>query len=120
MIPSRHVPGTKKKLGYLRYELSMKFDLKSRAHHEVNCCYLSLLLFCSQGANAGLAQDILDALQNAVTCTGCHALLIPLKTLAISGDSTFTKTLSAICKATGVNLSCLDILFPPLIILHHC
>lgn len=72
---------------------------------------LSLLLLCSQSANAGLAQDILDTLQNAVTCTGCHALLIPLKTLSIFGDKTFTKTLTTICKATKVgNASYPDIL----------
>lgn len=51
-------------------------------------------------ARATIVNDILEAIKNAVSCTSCHALLVPLKTLAALGDGPFDNTIIAICKAT--------------------
>uniref|UniRef100_A0A0W0GDV1 Calcineurin-like phosphoesterase domain-containing protein n=1 Tax=Moniliophthora roreri TaxID=221103 RepID=A0A0W0GDV1_MONRR len=48
-------------------------------------------------ARASLIDDIIDALEGAVDCAGCHALLLPLKGLALLGDSAFSGTLNTVC-----------------------
>lgn len=65
---------------------------------------LSLLAALSRfkGAYAGLVDDIVDAIVNAVDCGSCHALLVPLKGVAIIGDSEFADTFIAVCKTLGV------------------
>jgi sphingomyelin phosphodiesterase len=64
---------------------------------------LPLVIFCTYVAGS-LVNDIVDALQSAVNCAGCHALLVPLKGLAVLGDSAFTNTLVTVCKALDVSL----------------
>ncbi|KIJ98756.1 hypothetical protein K443DRAFT_133333 [Laccaria amethystina LaAM-08-1] len=51
-------------------------------------------------ARATIVDDVLEAIKNAVSCTSCHALLVPLKSLAVLGDGPFEDTIIAICKAT--------------------
>jgi sphingomyelin phosphodiesterase len=53
-------------------------------------------------ARATIVDDVLEAIKNAVSCTSCHALLVPLKSLAVLGDGPFEDTIIAICKATKV------------------
>ncbi|KAF8478320.1 sphingomyelin phosphodiesterase [Gautieria morchelliformis] len=48
-------------------------------------------------SNADLLDDILTALKNAVDCTSCHALLIPLQALAHMGNDAFSDTFTTIC-----------------------
>ncbi|KAG7095386.1 hypothetical protein E1B28_006142 [Marasmius oreades] len=62
----------------------------------------SLSLFLILGSrtylsNASLIDDILDGLEKAVTCVGCHAFLVPLQTLAFLGDKAFGETFSTVC-----------------------
>ncbi|KAJ8082854.1 hypothetical protein PM082_008711 [Marasmius tenuissimus] len=62
---------------------------------------LSFLLSFALGAslsNASLIDDIINALKGAVTCGGCHALLVPLKGLAALGDKAFGETLTTVCE----------------------
>lgn len=59
---------------------------------------LPVILLLARTTEAGLVDDIVNALRNAATCGGCHALLVPLKLLAITGDSPFTKSITAVCK----------------------
>lgn len=65
---------------------------------------LSLLAALSglKGAYAGLVDEIVDAIANAVDCDSCHALLVPLKKVAMMSDSDFSDTLLAVCKTIGV------------------
>lgn len=63
---------------------------------------LPAILLLVQTAHAALVDDIVNALRNAASCGGCHALLAPLKLLAITGDSPFTKTITAVCKTLKV------------------
>ena len=46
--------------------------------------------------------DVLDALQKAVDCTSCHALLHPLQALAHLGNDAFVDLLSTVCIQSGV------------------
>ncbi len=67
-----------------------------------------------KGVNAGLIDDIVDAIVHAVDCDSCHALFVPLKGVAILGDSAFSATFVAVCKALGVSCplyleSCINI-----------
>ncbi|KAF8637872.1 hypothetical protein AX17_002498 [Amanita inopinata Kibby_2008] len=48
--------------------------------------------------SASLVDDIIHALENAVDCASCHALLAPLQLVALLGDAAFSKTIIAICK----------------------
>lgn len=65
---------------------------------------LSLLAALSgfKGVSAGLVDEIVDAIANAVDCDSCHALLVPLKKVATMGDSELSDILSAVCKTIGV------------------
>lgn len=63
---------------------------------------LPVVLLLIQTAQAGLVEDIVNGLRNAASCGGCHALLAPLKLLAITGDSPFTKPITAVCKTLKV------------------
>ncbi|KAL0565392.1 hypothetical protein V5O48_016629 [Marasmius crinis-equi] len=59
-----------------------------------------LLLFAlglSSSSNASLIDDLIQAFERAVTCGGCHALLVPLKGLAALGDKPFGDALATIC-----------------------
>ncbi|KAF8066055.1 hypothetical protein FPV67DRAFT_1450641 [Lyophyllum atratum] len=48
---------------------------------------LAVLLFVC-AAYGSLVDDIVNAIENAVDCGACHALLVPLQGLAVLGDST--------------------------------
>ncbi|KZV61937.1 sphingomyelin phosphodiesterase [Peniophora sp. CONT] len=54
-------------------------------------------------ARADLLHEILDALEQAVDCAGCNALLVPVQKLAHLGDDAFADTFASICKITGVD-----------------
>lgn len=54
-------------------------------------------------ANAGLVDDIVNAIKNAATCATCQGLFVPLKVLATLGDGPFTKTFVAVCKVISVS-----------------
>jgi len=62
----------------------------------------SLLLACK----ASIVGDIVTAIEQAVDCDSCRALLLVLKGVAILGDSTFSGALVDVCKIVGVNFSC--------------
>jgi len=49
-----------------------------------------------------LAGDVVEGIQGAGSCAGCHALLVPLKFLAWWGDYWFVGAITAACKALGV------------------
>jgi len=53
-------------------------------------------------SSATLVDDLINALEAAVDCSSCQALLIPLQTLAFLGDSTFSQALDALCKTLKV------------------
>ncbi|KAF8524305.1 sphingomyelin phosphodiesterase [Hysterangium stoloniferum] len=53
----------------------------------------------SNDSLADLLDDILAALKNAVDCTSCQALLVPLQTLAHLGNDPFVQTFTEICEA---------------------
>ncbi|KAF8591354.1 sphingomyelin phosphodiesterase [Ramaria rubella] len=55
---------------------------------------LGLTLF----AKADILDDILTALENAVDCPSCMALLEPMQTLAHMGDEAFADTFTTICE----------------------
>ena len=62
----------------------------------------ALLLF-STCVLGNLVGDIIHALQSAVDCGGCHALLVPLQVLAHLGDKAFSDTLIGVCNALHVS-----------------
>lgn len=49
-----------------------------------------------------LLDTILEALENAVDCASCQALLVPVQLLAHLGDSAFGTTFTEVCKALHV------------------
>ncbi|GJE99928.1 sphingomyelin phosphodiesterase [Phanerochaete sordida] len=55
------------------------------------------LLVLLRGAAGDLLSDIENALRDATDCASCHALLLPLQTLAHRGDSAFVDTFISIC-----------------------
>ncbi|KAF5357090.1 hypothetical protein D9756_006561 [Leucocoprinus leucothites] len=62
---------------------------------------LLVALCASNSVHASLVDDIVNAITHAVDCTSCHALLVPLKGLAVLGDSAFSSTFTAVCNALG-------------------
>lgn len=62
----------------------------------------SLLL----ASKASIVGDIISAIEQAVDCVSCHALLEVLKGVAILGDSIFSGALVDVCKVSGVIISC--------------
>lgn len=62
---------------------------------------LLVALHASNNVHASLVDDITDAITHAVDCASCHALLVSLKGLAALGNSAFSDTLAAVCKAMG-------------------
>ena len=64
--------------------------------------FFTLLLFGS-AAYASVVSDILKAVENAVDCGACHALLVLLDPIAHLGDSAFSSTLTAVCKVAKVS-----------------
>ncbi|XP_006463350.1 hypothetical protein AGABI2DRAFT_194192 [Agaricus bisporus var. bisporus H97] len=63
---------------------------------------LAAAFCCIGGINADLVDDIVNAITHAVDCASCHALLLPLAGLALIGDGALTGTITAVCKALGV------------------
>lgn len=53
-------------------------------------------------AGGTIVDDVLDALQKAVDCASCHALLHPLQALAHLGNDPFVDLLSQVCIQSGV------------------
>jgi len=49
-------------------------------------------------AQAGLVDDIINAVKNGATCAGCHALLVPLAGVALLGDRAFAGIFVEVCK----------------------
>ncbi|KAF9269660.1 sphingomyelin phosphodiesterase [Marasmius fiardii PR-910] len=73
---------------------------------------LSLLLVLGSNtylANASLIDDIINALEQALTCGGCHALLVPLKGLALLGDTAFGEGFTTVCTTLKVFLQDPDV-----------
>lgn len=64
---------------------------------------LFALLLCACTTRASLVDDIVDAIENAVSCSACHALLVPLAGVAELGDSAFSDTIIEVCKILGVS-----------------
>lgn len=62
---------------------------------------LALLLFFTC-VNGGLVVDVLNALEKAVSCNSCRALLVPLQGLAALGDTKFSSAVIAICNTLRV------------------
>jgi len=62
---------------------------------------LTALCF-SRGTQASLLTDILAALENATDCASCEALLVPMQTLAHTGNDAFSSTFTTICTTLGV------------------
>ena len=65
---------------------------------------LSTLAFLAlwRGAAADVLSDIESALESAVDCGGCHALLVPLQALAHLGNDNFVNTIVTICETFKV------------------
>ncbi|KZP28597.1 sphingomyelin phosphodiesterase [Athelia psychrophila] len=57
-----------------------------------------LFLVLSSLTEASLIDEIIKAIEDAVDCTTCHALLIPLQVLAHLGDTAFVDTVTTICQ----------------------
>ncbi|PFH49603.1 hypothetical protein AMATHDRAFT_62842 [Amanita thiersii Skay4041] len=52
--------------------------------------------------SAGLVDDIIDALEHAVDCASCHALLATLEVPALLGDTIFSDAFISVCKTLNV------------------
>ena len=65
---------------------------------------LSLLvaLHICKSVYGSLIDDLVNAITQAVDCDSCHALFVPLKGLAAIGNSAFSDSMAAVCKAIGV------------------
>lgn len=61
-----------------------------------------LFLVLSSLTEASLVDEIIKAIEDAVDCTTCHALLIPLQVLAHLGDTAFVDTVTTICQTLKV------------------
>lgn len=71
----------------------------------------TLTLFAlSTSVSADLLSDVETAFENAVDCASCHALLIPLQTLAHLGNDAFVDTIVTVCKTFQVSI---HLLGPP-------
>lgn len=51
---------------------------------------------------ADLLDDILIALEQAVECAACDALLVPIQALAHLGNDDFVDVFASLCKLVGV------------------
>lgn len=60
------------------------------------------VLMLSAAVYGSFVNDILNALEKAVDCPTCHGILTVLEPLAFLGDSVFSSTLIAVCKAAKV------------------
>jgi sphingomyelin phosphodiesterase len=63
------------------------------------------VLALSSCAAGSLLDEILAALKNAVDCGSCHSLLVPLKVLALLGDSVFVDTMVTVCETLKVGIA---------------
>ncbi|KAF9500774.1 hypothetical protein BDN71DRAFT_1440275 [Pleurotus eryngii] len=62
------------------------------------CFYPAVLVLLFIGLVGGtIVDDVLDALQKAVDCASCHALLHPLQALAHLGNDGFVDLLNQFC-----------------------
>lgn len=61
-----------------------------------------VLLGLANAARADLLDDILSALESAVDCAGCNALLVPIQALAHLGNDAFVATFTSLCELVGV------------------
>ncbi|KAL0959864.1 hypothetical protein HGRIS_011537 [Hohenbuehelia grisea] len=61
----------------------------------------AFLLPLALATGSTLIDDVLAALNNAVDCTSCHALLVPLKALAHVGDTAFVDLFTETCIQSG-------------------
>lgn len=70
--------------------------------------FLSLLTL-SLVARASIVSDIVDAIEKAVDCASCHALVGVLQAPALLGDTIFSDALVEVCKTVKVStrLQCL-------------
>lgn len=75
--------------------------------------WLCLLGFVTFSSAQDLLDEILTALKNAVDCTSCHSLLIPLQELANMGDEAFSNTFITICETLKVCINFLPVLMIP-------
>lgn len=64
----------------------------------------ALLLTLGTFARGSVVSNVLDALEQAVTCGSCHALLDVLKPVALLGDTIFSNALIAICQTLNVRI----------------
>ncbi|KAF8879658.1 sphingomyelin phosphodiesterase [Gymnopilus junonius] len=62
---------------------------------------IALLLTLTLPAYASIVSEIIDAIEQAVDCDSCHALLGVLTGAALLGDTVFDDSLIAVCKTTG-------------------
>jgi hypothetical protein len=74
--------------------------------HAEMLIWATLTVFLTLGlfARASFVTTILDAIEHAVDCGSCHALVTVLQGLAILGDSVFSDVLVGVCKAVKVCL----------------
>lgn len=61
------------------------------------------VLMLSAAVYASFVDDILNTLEKAVDCPTCHGIFTVLEPLALLGDSVFSSTLIAVCKAAKVS-----------------
>jgi mannose/fructose/N-acetylgalactosamine-specific phosphotransferase system component IID len=64
------------------------------------------LLTLGVAVDGSIVSDIFNAIEKAVDCPACHGVLAVLNPLALIGDSAFSKTLIAVCKAAKVRNCC--------------
>ncbi|KAL9709442.1 hypothetical protein Ac2012v2_007177 [Leucoagaricus gongylophorus] len=62
---------------------------------------LFVALHICESVYGSLIDDLVNAITQAVDCDSCHALLVPLKGLADLGNSAFSDSMAAVCKAIG-------------------
>jgi sphingomyelin phosphodiesterase len=64
--------------------------------------WLFIVFILSSCAAGSLLDEILTAFKNAIDCGSCHALLVPLKVLALLGNSAFVNTTITLCETFKV------------------
>lgn len=66
---------------------------------------LALLFTLPLFVYASIVSEIIDAIEQAVDCDSCHALLGVLQGVALLGDTIFDDALITVCQTTGVTPS---------------
>lgn len=67
--------------------------------------FVFVIALCLSFVNGDLLSDILTAIENAVDCASCHALVVPLQVLAHLGNSDFVSLITDICTDLGVSFA---------------